>query len=62
MTLQDELAVIDQTLAELLGRRAEIVSTLEPTATPQDPKLIQFPEQHPRVEEYTYTGTGGRMW
>jgi hypothetical protein len=43
MTLDDELEVIDQTLSELEGRRAEIIYAMESAPKHTNSKLIQFP-------------------
>lgn len=55
MTLTDELEVIDQTLAELDGRRTEIVNQMVCKPTRQKGKLVQFPRRDAiRVQVYTH--------
>jgi hypothetical protein len=49
MTLNDELLVIDETIAELEGRRTEIINRMEvsgwPHSTMRTSNLLAFPSQ-----------------
>jgi tetrahydromethanopterin S-methyltransferase subunit B len=43
MTLNDELTVIDETIAELEGRRTEIINRMDLTGRTQTGNVITFP-------------------
>jgi hypothetical protein len=56
MTLNDELQVIDETLAELENRRIEIINQMERVkverSANRDTKVIQFPRLSVTVSTY----------
>ena len=56
MTLNDELTVIDEALAELEGRRTAIINRMDASSRPQVGKnVIVFPNR-PSVIETSYKG------
>jgi hypothetical protein len=60
MTLNDELIVLDETIAELEGRHTEIINRMDFPAQPQAANVIRFPART-AVAETTY-GTARHVW
>jgi hypothetical protein len=60
MTLNDELTVIDETIAELERRRTEIINRMDLTGRTQAGNVITFPKR-PGVVAASYT-TPRHVW
>jgi hypothetical protein len=60
MTLQDQLTVIDETIAKLEGRRTEIINRMDLSSRQHAVNVIVFPNRT-AVVETTYSA-GRHVW